>query len=64
MSFKLDVTMLVFLGLVMQMSCTPCSHQGPVSDHFDGVRFFNPGKPMDKGFFQALTWCWTRQPQP
>ena len=64
MSFKLAVAMLVFLGLVMQISCAPRSHQGPVSDHFDGVRFFNPGKPMDKGFFQALTWYWTRQPQP
>ncbi|WP_319588451.1 MBL fold metallo-hydrolase [uncultured Desulfobulbus sp.] len=52
------------LVLIMQISCAPRHYQGPVSDHFDGERFFNPGKPMDKGLLEVLKWYWTRQPQP
>ena len=51
--------------LVMCLSfCAPPYYQGPVSDHFDGTRFFNPGKPMDKGLLEVLKWQWTRKPQP
>ena len=32
-------------------------YQGPVSDHFDGERFFNPGHPAtDKGLSDILRW--------
>ncbi|OJF89822.1 MBL fold metallo-hydrolase [Pararhizobium antarcticum] len=31
-------------------------YQGPVSDHFDGVRFFNPGGEAPKGFRDVLRW--------
>ena len=31
-------------------------YQGPVSDHFDGVRFFSPGQPQDKGLAELLRW--------
>jgi len=31
-------------------------YQGPVSDHFDGVRFFLPGQPQDKGVVELLRW--------
>ncbi|PSC02948.1 hypothetical protein SLNSH_21425 [Alsobacter soli] len=31
-------------------------YRGPVSDHFDGVRFFNPGGPNGKGFGDLLKW--------
>src|ERR671916_636731 len=31
-------------------------YAGPVSDHFDGVRFFSPGQPQDKGFFELMRW--------
>src|SRR3712207_6466113 len=31
-------------------------YQGPVSDHFDGVRFFSPGQPQDKGFVELMRW--------
>ena len=32
-------------------------YQGPVSDHFDGERFFNPGHPAtDKGLSDILGW--------
>jgi L-ascorbate metabolism protein UlaG (beta-lactamase superfamily) len=29
-------------------------YQGPPSDHFDGVRFFNPGQPPTKGALRAM----------
>src|SRR3954447_17130015 len=31
-------------------------YQGPVSDHFDGLRFFSPGRPTDKGLRELLRW--------
>lgn len=31
-------------------------YQGPASDHFDGVRFFSPNQPQDKGFMELLRW--------
>lgn len=32
-------------------------YQGPASDHFDGVRFFNPGQPStDRGLRALLRW--------
>ena len=32
-------------------------YQGPPSDHFDGVRFFNPGQPStDRGLTAMLRW--------
>lgn len=32
-------------------------YSGPVSDHFDGIRFFNPGQdPGDKGLMAVLRW--------
>ena len=29
-------------------------YDGPVSDHFDGVRFFSPGQPQDKGLLELM----------
>lgn len=31
-------------------------YSGPVSDHFDGTRFFNPDGEEPKGFFNLLRW--------
>ncbi|NDW06232.1 hypothetical protein GTK09_17570 [Jiella sp. 40Bstr34] len=32
-------------------------HSGPISDHFDGTRFFNPGQPRtDRRFKDLLKW--------
>jgi L-ascorbate metabolism protein UlaG (beta-lactamase superfamily) len=31
-------------------------YSGPVSDHFDGVRFFNPGGPGPKSLRQLIKW--------
>lgn len=36
----------------------------PRSDHFDGMRFFNPGVDTDKSFRDIWTWRRTRQPIP
>ena len=32
-------------------------HQGPVSDHFDGLRFFDPHGSAPKSFAELLRWC-------
>ncbi|HST95411.1 MAG TPA: MBL fold metallo-hydrolase [Microvirga sp.] len=31
-------------------------YDGLVSDHFDGVRFFSPGQPQDKGLVELARW--------
>lgn len=31
-------------------------YDGPVTDHFDGTRFFTPGQPQDKGALELLRW--------
>src|SRR3954452_10501589 len=38
-------------------------YDGPVSDHFDGTRFFVPGREVgDKGVLELLKWQWTEKP--
>lgn len=39
-------------------------YDGPPSDHFDGERFFNPGKRSDKGFLDFLHWQLTADRGP
>ena len=34
----------------------------PISDHFEGQRFFNPQFPQAKGFLEALRWKLTTRP--
>lgn len=31
-------------------------YSGPITDHFDGVRFSRPGEPIDKGALELLRW--------
>jgi L-ascorbate metabolism protein UlaG (beta-lactamase superfamily) len=38
------------------ISCSSPRHQGPVSDHFDGEKFFNPFGTPPKGFWTVLKW--------
>jgi L-ascorbate metabolism protein UlaG (beta-lactamase superfamily) len=64
MFIKTTLILFVLFVLVMLIFQTPKYYQGPISDHFDSIRFFNPGKPMDKGFWEVIKWRWTRQPQP
>ena len=49
--------------LTCLLGCCAGPYQGPASDHFDGRRFFNPGKPMDKSFASFVTWRMTSEPQ-
>ncbi|MBK1664299.1 MBL fold metallo-hydrolase [Rhodospirillum rubrum] len=35
-----------------------------MSDHFDGTRFFNPGRPENHGMAAFLRWRWSRRPEP
>jgi len=35
----------------------------PFSRHFDGKRFFNPGGPQARGFFDVLRWKLTSRPE-
>ena len=41
-------------------------YDGPVTDHFDGVRFFRPGQSTDRGVADLLRWQLSggRQPWP
>jgi L-ascorbate metabolism protein UlaG (beta-lactamase superfamily) len=39
-------------------------HEGPVSDHFDGERFFNPGGPIGKGLLDVIRWRLDAQTAP
>lgn len=36
--------------------------RGPISGHFDGSRFFNPGMPPRDGVGSLAKWMWTRKP--
>lgn len=39
-------------------------YQGPVSDHFDGKRFFNPWDRHAKSLYKVLYWKMTSKPKP
>ena len=41
----------------------PNRYEGPVSDHFDGMRFFNPHEPdTDRSLADIVRWRWTSRP--
>lgn len=60
----LRTSLLLPVVVLMLFSCTSRYYQGPITDHFDGERFHNPGQPMDKSFFEVLKWYATRERQP
>lgn len=40
-------------------------HDGPITDHFDGTRFLNPGEPeTDRTLRDVLRWIRTAQRTP
>lgn len=39
-------------------------YKGPVTDHFDGKRFFNPHGVEPGGFSKVLQWRFREKPQP
>lgn len=52
---------LVFSSVFFQVSCAPVYYEGPVSDHFDGRQFYNPGHSNGKSFKDSLQWMLTRE---
>ncbi|HMI67258.1 MAG TPA: MBL fold metallo-hydrolase [Cyclobacteriaceae bacterium] len=50
----------IFIGLVGYFISGP-KYKGPVSDHFDGRRFINPGSIKAKGFREVLKWMVARK---
>lgn len=39
-------------------------YEGPLSDHFDGIQFFNPWKRRDHSFWNFLRWRLQANPKP
>ena len=63
-------TMIILLALAIAFFALALSfgyyisapkHQGPVTDHFDGQRFINPGNIKAKGLGDALKWMMGRK---
>ena len=50
----------IFIGWVGYFISGP-KYKGPVSDHFDGRRFINPGSIKAKGFREVLKWMVARK---
>lgn len=57
------LVLLFILALVVVFGVSPARHQGAVSDHFDGTRFFNPVAATQtpeaahqRGFLRGLRW--------
>lgn len=48
----------LFIGWVFSSP----AYKGPVSDHFDGKKFVNPGIVKPNGFRELLKWAMNRQP--
>ena len=63
MRYAIILFFFLFFLVLMFVSCSPRYYDGPVSDHFDGERFFNPGKPENKPFSKVLKWYATRKRQ-
>ncbi len=51
---------LLLAGLILAGCDT--YYEGKITDHFDGQRFFNPGRPQTGGFLRFLKWRFTREP--
>jgi L-ascorbate metabolism protein UlaG (beta-lactamase superfamily) len=51
-------------GFAMWNSSQDRYHQGPISDHFDGLRFFDPHGAPPKDLAQLLRWWATRKRGP
>lgn len=54
--------LIALLVTVLAATAVQQGHRGPISDHFDGERFFNPGEPFDKSWFDL--WRYWREQAP
>ncbi|MCB5176449.1 MBL fold metallo-hydrolase [Microvirga lenta] len=57
---------LPYLGATSTARANPGSfyYKGPLSDHFDGRRFFNPGGDRPRGFGDFLRWRLSERSEP
>lgn len=61
------ISLIVAMLLVMMVtgiSLSAPKYRGPVSDHFDGSRFNNPGKVKAKGTLDVIKWMLNRKQRP
>ena len=56
-------SLLVFFGLLLTVSACAPRYKGPVTDHFDGKKFFNPGMP-ERSAGGVLKWLLNRDKGP
>jgi L-ascorbate metabolism protein UlaG (beta-lactamase superfamily) len=58
----LIVLIVIFLGIIfLGWFFSAPVYRGPVSDHYDGKKFFNPGGMKALGFKDLMKWVRTRQ---
>jgi len=50
--------------LIIGMLISAPTHSGPVSDHFDGKKFINPGNAKAKGLSDVFQWMMQRKQGP
>lgn len=52
---------ILLTALLTQTACATTKY--PISDHFDGERFFQPGVQVTKSFWEVLKWQFTSKPK-
>jgi L-ascorbate metabolism protein UlaG (beta-lactamase superfamily) len=66
MIWILVVLVTIFLAVVAMLTVgiliSGPRYKGPVSDHFEGSRFVNPGGAKAKGGLEVFKWMFTRKP--
>jgi L-ascorbate metabolism protein UlaG (beta-lactamase superfamily) len=61
-SVKIVVILLILvLGAAFYFHITNV-YQGKITDHYDGVHFFNPNENDNRPFYKFLYWAFTRKP--
>jgi len=68
MKFRLGWTAAVLAGATataaLISSCSTTYYEGPVTQNFDGTRFFNPGAPRPDNGWDFWRWQFSREPGP
>ncbi|HAG90574.1 MAG TPA: hydrolase [Bdellovibrionales bacterium] len=62
--FKCLLFGLLASAMAVLGGCNTMRHSGPMSDHFDGEKFFNPGHRSHKSFLDVLKWKLTETSVP
>ncbi|MEO5674496.1 MAG: MBL fold metallo-hydrolase [Chitinophagales bacterium] len=56
------ILVFIIANIVVGYFLSAPKYSGPVTDHFEGKRFINPGNARAKGFLSVFRWVFTRQP--